>query len=191
MVILLIKVIYRHNPHGHEQYGDEIVLFHSEERYKKRIFRFYLSEDLENVKKKGILTDTLELKVVMGEFSQESQEIVKHAVNHKFERLQIITGPKIFCEDKTEIYILLDKYENVEYRILPERPSKHFMIFHNHHMYIEKPHQHNRSRGSVGIKKCRPKIIKIYNQAFQRMLKYATPINKEEVLKLECYENKV
>ncbi|MGV8144076.1 MAG: hypothetical protein ACP5OJ_05605, partial [Methanothermobacter sp.] len=52
MVILLIKVIYRHNPHGHEQYGDEIVLFHSEERYKKRIFRFHLSEDLENLKKK-------------------------------------------------------------------------------------------------------------------------------------------
>ena len=189
MAILLIKVIYRHNPRGHEQYGDEIVLFHSEERYKKRIFRFHLCEDLENLKNKGTLTEGLELKVVMGEFSQESQEIVKHAVNHKFERLKIITGPKIFCEDKTELYTLLDKYKSVEYLILPERPSKHFMIFHNNHLYIEKPHQHNRSRGSVGIKKCHPKLIKIYNQAFQRMLEYATPINKEEVLKQECYED--
>lgn len=189
MVILLIKVIYRHNPRGHEQYGNEIVLFHSTERYKKRIFRFHLIEDLENLKNKESLTESLELKVVMGEFSQESQEIVKHAVNHKFERLKIITGPKIFCEDKTEIYTLLDKYESVEYLILPERPSKHFMIFNNHHLYIEKPHQHNKSRGSVGIKKCNPELIKIYNQAFQRMLEYATPLNKGEVLKQKCYED--
>lgn len=189
MVVMLIKLIYRHNPHGHEQYGDEILLFHSAERYKKRVFRFHLIEDLEKLKKKRILTDSLELKVIMGEFSQESQEIVKHAINHKFERLKIITGPKIFCEDRTEIYTLIDKYESVEYLILPERPSKHFMIFHNNHLYIEKPHQHNRSRGSVGIKKCNPELMKIYNQAFERLLEYATPVNKEDVLNQDCYED--
>jgi hypothetical protein len=188
MVVMIIKVIYRHNPHGHEQYGDEIFLFHSDERYKKRVFRFHLIEDLEKLKNKGFLTDELELKVVMGEFNQESQEIVKHAVNHKFEHLKIITGPKIFCEDRTEIYTLIDKYESVEYLILPERPSKHFMIFHNQHLYIEKPHHHNKNRGSVGIKKCNPKLMKIYDQAFERLLKYATHVNKEEVLNQDCYE---
>lgn len=188
MVIILIKMIYRHNPHGHEQYGDEIFLFHSDERYKKRIFRFHLIEDLEKLKDKGTSTEGLELKVVMGEFSQESQEIVKHAINHKFERLKIITGPKIFCEDRTEIYTLMDKYESVEYLTLPERPSKHFMIFHKNHLYIEKPHQYNRSRGSVGIKNCNPELMKIYDEAFERMLEYATPVNKEDVLNQECYE---
>lgn len=188
IVILLIKMIYRHNPHAHEQYGDEILLFHSDERYKKRVFRFHLIEDLEKLKNKDIITEKLELKVIMGEFGQESQEIVKHAANHNFEHLKIITGPKIFCEDKTEIYTLLDKYEGFEFYVLPERPSKHFIIFHNKHLYIEKPHQHNRSRGSVGIKKCNPELMDIYNQAFHKMLKYATPVTKEGVLNQECYE---
>lgn len=189
IVLVLIRVIYRHNPHGHEQYGDEIFLFHSDERYKKRVFRFNLIENLEKLKNKGIIVGDLELKVVVGEFSQESQEIVRHAISHKFEHLKIITGPKLFCEDKTEIYALINKYESVEYMILPERPSKHFMIFHNKHLYIEKPHQHNKSRGSVGIKKCNPELMEIYNQAFERMWKCATPVNKEEVLNQACYEN--
>jgi len=37
VVLILIKIIYRHNPHVNEQYGKEIVLFHSDERYKKRV----------------------------------------------------------------------------------------------------------------------------------------------------------
>ncbi len=182
-------MIYRHNPHGHEQYGDEIVLFHSADSYKKRVFRFHLIEDLENLKNKGKLTDKLELKVIMGEFSQESQEIVKHALNHRFNHLTIITGPKVFCEDKSEIYTLLDKYSNVKYLILQERPNKHFMIFHKNHLYLEKPHKHNQSRGSVGIKKCNPELINTYKKAFCEISKYTRPINKEEVLNQQCYED--
>lgn len=189
VVIILIKGIYRHNPHGHEQYGDEIVLFHSADSYKKRVFRFHLIEDLKNSNIKGNPPVELELKVVMGEFSQESQEIIKHAINHRFKHLTIITGPKVFCEDRTEIYTLLDKYENFNYLILPERPNKHFMIFHNSHLYIEKPHKHNKSRGSVGIKKCNLELIKTYDKAFNKMLKYAKPIKKEEILNQECYNN--
>jgi hypothetical protein len=189
VVIILIKVIYRHNPHAHEQYGEEIVLFHSDERYRKRVFRFHLIEDIENLKSRGKTTGGLELKVIMGEFSQESQEIVKHAVNHKFELITIIAGPKVFCEDRTEIYTLLDKYKNVKYFILPERPNKHFIIFHKNHLYIEKPHRHNKSRGSVGIKKTNPELVEIYNQAFDKLLKYARPINKEEVLTQQCYKD--
>lgn len=188
-VIILIKVIYRHNPHAHEQYGDEIVLFHSEERYKKRVFRFHLIEDLENLKNRGKTTGGLELKVIIGEFSQESQEIVKHAVNHEFEHITIIAGPKIFCEDRTEIYTLLDKYKNVRYFILPKRPNKHFIIFHKNHLYIEKPHRHNKSRGSVGIKNTNHELIEIYDHAFDKLLKYARPITKEEVLNQLCYKN--
>jgi hypothetical protein len=189
VVIILIKVIYRHNPHAHEQYGEEIVLFHSDERYRKRVFRFHLIEDIENLKSRGKTTGGLELKVIMGEFSQESQEIVKHAVNHKFELITIIAGPKVFCEDRTEIYTLLDNYKNVKYFILPERPNKHFIIFHKNHLYIEKPHRHNKSRGSVGIKKTNPELVEIYNQAFDKLLKYARPINKEEVLTQQCYKD--
>lgn len=126
VVVILIKVIYRHDPHVHEQYGDEIVLFHSEERYKKRVWRFNLIEDLRDLKEKGKVDGELELKVIVGEFSENTQEIVKHAVNHKFGRVTIIGGPKVFCEDRTEIYTILDKYENIKYFILPERPNKTF-----------------------------------------------------------------
>jgi len=188
MVILLIKVIYRHDPHGHAQYGDEIVLFHSADSYKKRVFRFHLIEDLEKLKIKGNLRE-LKIKVVMGEFSQESQEIVRHAVNHGFTHLTIITGPKIFCEDRSEIYTLLDKNKHVKYLILPERPSKHFMIFHKNHLYLEKPHKRHQSLGSVGIKKCNPELINTYETAFNGLKKYAKPINKEEVLNQQCYDD--
>ncbi len=40
IVIILIKLIYRHNPHYNEKYGSEIVLFHSTDRYKRRVWRF-------------------------------------------------------------------------------------------------------------------------------------------------------
>jgi hypothetical protein len=189
MVIILIKLIYRHNPHGNEQYGDEIVLFHSDERYKKRVWRFNLIETLKNLKNKGKITGELELKVVVGEVSEDTQEIVKHAVNHKFKLITIIGGPKVFCEDKTEIYTLLDKYESVKYSILPIRPIKHFIIFNDSHLYIEKPHRHNESRGSVGIKNSNHELIKIYNHAFNEMLRYAQPLTKEEVLKQQCYND--
>jgi hypothetical protein len=34
-VIILTKIIYRHNPLYNEQYGKEIVLFNSNARYKR------------------------------------------------------------------------------------------------------------------------------------------------------------
>ena len=39
-VFMLFKLIYRYNPNCNERYGSEIILFHSDERYKKRIWRF-------------------------------------------------------------------------------------------------------------------------------------------------------
>ena len=192
LVIMLIKVIYRHNPHGNAQYGNEIVLFHSDERYKKRVWRFNLIEELKNKGNKGNkgkISDELELKVVVGEFSEDTQEIVKHAINHKFRLITIIGGPKVFCEDKTEIYTLLDKYKSVKYFILPTRPIKHFIIFNKSHLYIEKPHRHNESRGSVGVKNSNLELIKIYDGAFTEMLRYAQPVTKDEVLKQQCYKD--
>ena len=206
MVILLIKLIYRHNPHGNEQYGNEIILFHSNERFKKRVWRFNLIEELKSVKNKGKVNGELELKLVVGEFSEDTQEIVKHAINHNFRFIKIIAGPKVFCEDKTEIYTLLDKYKSVKYFILPIRPIKHFTIlsinsqnllepsknsvfrkFNKGHLYIEKPHRHNESRGSVGVKNSNPELIKIYENAFNEMLKYDKPLTKDEVLNQQCY----
>ena len=188
IVIILIKFIYGHNPHYNEQYGDEIVLFNSSERYKKRIWRFNLIEDLKNWRNKGKIKSMLNLKVIVGEFSEGTQEIIKHAANHKFESITIIGGPKVFCEDKMEIYTLLDKYESVKYLILPKRPTKHFMIFNDSHLYIEKPHRHIDSRGSVGIMNVQPELIQIYNKNFSQMLKHARPLSKEEVLNQECYK---
>jgi hypothetical protein len=184
-VILLIKLIYRHNPHYNEKYGDEIVLFHSTDRYKRRIWRFGLIESLQKIKIEG---KNLNLKVIVGEFSEGTQEIIKHAANHQFESITIIGGPKVFCEDKMEIYTLLDKYKSVRYLILPKRPTKHFMIFNNSHLYIEKPHRHNESRGSVGIMKVQPELIKIYDHNFNQMMKHARIITKVEILSQECYK---
>ncbi|WP_414469710.1 hypothetical protein [Methanobacterium sp. ACI-7] len=186
-VIILIKVIYRHDPHKHEQYGDEIVLFHREERYRKRVFIFHLIEDMNHLKNKGEIEGELELKVIAGEFSENAQEIVRHAINHQFKHIIIMVGPKVFCEDRTEIYTLLDKHEGVKYLVLPQRPSKHFMIFNKSHMYIEKPHRHNEGRGSVAIKKCNLELLEVYDNAFNKFLKYAKPLTKEEVLNQECY----
>jgi hypothetical protein len=185
-VFILFKLVYRDDPNFNELYGSEIILFHSDERYKKRVWRFNLLEDV----KSNNLTrsDKLELQVMVGEFSENTQEIVKHAVNHNFNSITIIAGPKVFCEDRTEIYTLLDKYQNIEYFILPERPTKHFMIFNNTHLYVEKPHRHTESRGSVGIKKCNPEVIKTYKQTFSEILAYAKPLTKEEVLNQQCYK---
>ncbi|EKQ50807.1 MAG: hypothetical protein B655_2322 [Methanobacterium sp. Maddingley MBC34] len=187
-VFILFKLVYKHNPHCNEHYGADIVLFHSDERYKKRVWRFNIIEDLKNQKTKEKINDELELKVIVGEFSENTQEIVKHAANHNFRLIHIISGPNIFCEDKTEIYTLLDRYNNVKYFILPERPTKHFMIFNNTHLYVEKPHRHTESRGSVGITKCNLKLLNIYNKAFENILAFAQPLTKEEVLNQQCYK---
>ena len=187
-VFILFKLVYKHNPICDEYYGAEIVLFHSDERYKKRVWRFNLIEDFKNKKSNGKINERLELKVIVGEFSENTQEIVKHAANHNFESITIIAGPNVFCEDRTEIYTLLDKYNDVKYFILPERPTKHFMIFNNTHLYVEKPHRHTETRGSVGIKKCNRKLLNIYNIAFNKILTHAKPLTKEDVLNQQCYK---
>ncbi len=125
--------------------------------------------------------------MVVGEFSEGTQEIIKHAANHGFDSIMIIGGPKVFCEDKMEIYTLLDKYDSVEYFILPKRPTKHYMIFNNSHLYIEKPHRHNESRGSVGVLKAQPQLVGCYDNNFNQMLEYSRPLTKEDVLNQECY----
>lgn len=165
-VIILFKLVYRHNPNCNERYGGEIILFHSDERYKKRVWRFNLIEELRTQKSKGKINENLTLKLIVGEFSENTQEIVKHAANHCFSLITVIAGPNVFCEDRTEIYTILDKYPSVNYFILPERPTKHFMIFNNTHLYVEKPHRHTETRGSVGIKKCNKELLKTYQQAF-------------------------
>lgn len=187
VVIILIKLIYRHDPHYSEHYGKEIVLFHRSERYKRRVWRFNLIEELKNQKTKKKITDELELKVICGEFSDGKREIIKHAAYHQFRSITIISGPKVFCEDIMEIYTLLDQYKNVEYLILPRRPTNHFMIFNKSHLYIEKPHRHDKSRGSVGIKHTQPELIKIYDDAFNKLMEYTHPLNKEEVFQQDCY----
>jgi hypothetical protein len=185
----MIKIIYSHNPHFHEQYGNEIVLFHSHERYKKRVWGFNVIEDIKNLKNKGKISDELELKLIVGEFGETNLEIIKHAANQKFGLISIIGGPKVFCEDRNEIYTLLDKYKSVKYSILSIRPTKHFIIFNKSHLYIEKPHRHNETRGSVGIRNTNPELIKIYNQAFNKISKHALTLTKEEVQKQQCYED--
>lgn len=187
VVLILIKVIYRHNPHVDELYGDEIVLFHSNERYEKRIWRFNLIDQIKNQKNRVKSNTALELKVVVGELSEDTLEIIKNAASDKFEEILVIGGPNIFCEDKTEIYALLDRFETVKYHILPIRPNKHFMIFDKTHLYIEKPHHHNETRGAVGVKFAHPKLIKEYDDAFTSILNYAKQLTKEEVLKQDCY----
>ncbi|CEL25430.1 hypothetical protein [Methanobacterium formicicum] len=187
MVIILIKLIYKHNPHYSEHYGEEIVLFHRSERYKRRVWRFNLIEELKNVKTKEKIIDELKLKVICGEFSDGKREIIKHAAYHGFGSITIISGPKVFSEDRMEIYTLLDQYKNVEYLILPRRPTNHFMIFDKDHLYIEKPHRHNDSRGSVGVKKAQLELIKKYDEAFSKMRAYARPLTKEEVFQQKCY----
>jgi hypothetical protein len=186
-VIILTKVIYRHNPPHNEQYGREVVLFHSTDRYKRRVWRFNLIEELKKLKTKQNTSDELELKVIVGEFSEDTQEIIKHAANQEYKIITVISGPKVFCEDRMEIYTLLDKYKSIKYLILPKRPTKHFMIFNNCHLYIEKPHRHDESRGSVGIKNAQPELIENYDVTFNKMLKFAKTLTKEEILLQECY----
>lgn len=184
MVILTIKLIYRHNPHVREEYGSELILFHSNERYNKRIWRFNLIESLKNDQ---TLSD-FQLKVVVGELSEDTLEVIKHAANENEGKITIIGGPKIFCEDKTEIYALLDKYTNVQYSILPIRPNKHFMIFNKKNIYIEKPHRHNETRGAMGIINSRPKLVQTFEDAFIKMHEHSRSLSKEEVLTQDCYK---
>lgn len=187
VVILLIRVIYRHNPHVHKLYGREIVLFHSSQRYEKRIWRFNLIEYIKNQNNQDS-QNSLEFKMVVGELSEDTLEIVKNAASSKFNEISIIGGPQTFCEDKLEIYSLLDRFKSVKYHVLPIRPNKHFMIFNQTHLYIEKPHHHNETRGAVGVKTAHPELIQEYENAYNEIYKYAKQLNKEEVLEQPCYK---
>lgn len=73
MVIILLKLIYRHNPHYSELYGGEIVLFHRSERYKRRVWRFNLIEGLKN-QNKGKIRNKLKLKVICGELVMANEK---------------------------------------------------------------------------------------------------------------------
>lgn len=187
VVIILLKIIYRHNPHVHKRYGQEIVLFHSNQIYEKRIWRFNIIEHIKNQNRQK-QDNSLEFKMVVGELSEDTLEIIKNAASAKFDEISIIGGPQIFCEDKLEIYSLLDRFSSVNYHILPIRPNKHFMIFNQTHIYIEKPHHHNETRGAVGVKTAHPELIQIYEDAYNKIHQHAKKLSKEEVLKQQCYK---
>lgn len=140
------------------------------------MWRFNLIEGLNNLKTKGKIVDELELNVSAGK-----RDIIKHAAFHWFGSINIISGPKVFSEDKMEIYTLLNQYKNVEY-LIAQKTYQSFHDFNKDHLYIEKPHRHNSSRGAVGIKKAQPELITKHDAAFNKMMKYACPLNKEEVL---------
>jgi len=188
VTILLMKYLYRPDPHYSEHYGDEIVLFHGEDRYEREVWRFNLIDSLEDLKNRGELTGNLELKVIVGEFNEDTQEIIKYAVNHQFELIVIIGGPRVYCEDRRDIYTILDKYKHIKYLILPKRPTKHFMIFNKNHLFIERPHRHYEIRDTVGIKNAKHELVEIYDDVFTKMLKYAKPVTKEDILKIKCYK---
>lgn len=57
VVIILLKFVYRHDPHHNEQYGKKIILFNRTDRYKKRFWGFNLIEGLLNLKIKGKITE--------------------------------------------------------------------------------------------------------------------------------------
>ena len=148
------------------QYGKEIVLFHRIDRYKRRIWRFNLIEELKILKNRGKISEGLKLNVIVGEFSEGTQEIIKHAANHEFKSINIISGPKVYCEDRMEIYTLLDQYKSVNYLILPKRPPKHFMVFNENHLYIEKPHRHDEKPSICRYKICTTRIDQIIRSNF-------------------------
>ncbi|AEG18178.1 hypothetical protein [Methanobacterium paludis] len=181
--------MYKYNPHSSRNYGDEIVLFHSKDRYKRKTWRYSVIEDLKNLKDRGKITEKLELKAVVGEFDEGAQEIIKHAINHNFESITIISGPKIFCEDKNEIHTILTSHKFLKYLILPVRPTKHYMIFNKKHLFIEKIHRHNEKRGATGIKNAQLELIQFYEQAFLKLLQYAEPTSKKSTLNQQCYIN--
>jgi len=125
--------------------------------------------------------------MVVGELSEDTLEIVKNAASSGFDEITIISGPQTFCEDRIEIYSLLDRFPSVRYHVLPIRPNKHFMIFNKSHLYIEKPHHHNETRGAVGVKTAHHELIQTYETAYNKILKYTKQLTKEKVLKQQCY----
>lgn len=63
------------------------------------------------------------------------------------------------------------------------------MIFNKNHIFIERPHRHYEIRDTVAIKNAKPELVDIYDDVFGKMLRYARPVTKEEVLEMQCYES--
>ncbi len=60
-------------------------------------------------------------------------------------------------EWKFTIFLTITILLNIQF--YPKDQQKYFMIFNKFQLYIEKPHRHDESGGSVGLKKAQPKLI--------------------------------
>ena len=81
-------------------------------------------------------------------------------------------------EWKFTIFLTIIILLNIQFYLKDQQ--KHFMIFNKFQLYIEKPHRHDESSGSVGLKKSSAKInFKPNEHAFYRMLEYSQPLTKE------------
>ena len=89
-------------------------------------------------------------------------------------------------EWKFIIFLTIIILLNIQFYLKDQQ--KHFMIFNKFQLYIEKPHRHDESRGSVGIKKAQPKLISnLMNMHFIECWNIHSPLTKEEILNLDCY----
>lgn len=143
---------------------------------KERIEDTYKSKD--NVK---------ELKWVFGEFSPETRNNIKYALDRNFD-VTVVSGPKLYCEAYEAIKEFF-KCEKFKIYISNERPINHFAIIAQQHLFIEVPHPPElKKHKGLGIEQAKGPFISDLSERFKEL--YQTSHRIESIEDLEKYAPK-
>lgn len=171
------------------KYGESTILFGKDETSERRAWRNRMIDELINDFKSTADNSLLELKIVVGEFNIGAQDTIKYALDKEFKVMEVIGGPKIWYDDNEDIYLLLSQTDDIKYYSRKKRPSIHFMILGNKHLFLERHHRHDQSRETLGIENANEDYLKVYKEAFELLKKESEFKKPEEVLKMGTYSD--
>lgn len=155
-----------------DSFGEKTVRLISNERKSRA--KEWRKRKIDESERKGIK----ELLVKAGEFGAGLVETVKYALDKGFS-VTVVAGNKTYCESRDECISFLNDFPtSFKYYVLNDRPSDHFAIIGQTHLFIEVPHAWNaKNKDSIGITNAHYHILEGMKKKFENTIKMAKNID--------------
>ena len=177
----ILKIPYFIDPYGEK--SESLINDPKAKNYSKK----WRSNKIHEIIQKK---DLKELISIVGEFGKGMRDTVEEALKEGFS-VVVITGNILFCDSKSEVKRLINKYPNLNLYMHKERPIYHFSILGRKHLFLEIPHSaKQKDKISIGINNAYDKSIyeklNYLNQVKQKCIQVNVE-NFDEIAAEVCY----
>jgi len=166
----ILKIPYFIDPYGEK--SEPLINDPTAKNYSKK----WRSDKIQEIIQKEGLK---ELISIVGEFGKGMRDTVEEALEKGFS-VVVISGNILFCDSKTEVKRVIEKYSNLELYMHKVRPIYHFSILGRKHLFLEAPHPpKQKDKISMGINNAYDKDVYEKLNYFNQLKQTCTRVNIE------------